>query len=121
MTRRQLEKLAGALRTIGDGLHQAAAALQERSEGGEVGGPDRIAADTFIDQGNPLVPRKLYLQLARQQSFPSKKVGKRVIARWGDVQATLMENSEQATQADGDGGALDALRRSVGLQPKVGP
>jgi hypothetical protein len=121
MTRRQLEKLALALRTLGDGLHQAATALQERSEGSEARGSDRIPEDAFIDQSSALVTRKVYLRLAREKSFASKKVGKRVIARWGDVRAALMDNNEHVAQADGEEEALDALRRSVGLQPKVGP
>ena len=80
--------------------------------------------DAVVDQRCAPVPRDLYLRLARQGRFKSKKIGKRICARWADVRAAFAHhneipdppnNTDGATEPD-DG--LDDLRRRVGLVPK---
>ena len=92
--------------------------------------PDGLADDAFIDQRDERVPnRRIYLRLAREGAFPSRKVGKRIIARWGDVKAALTPdrpNTKPSPQGarpknqDAPDDGLDDLRRSVGLDTKGG-
>lgn len=121
MTRQQIERLAHALRAIGDGFHSAASALSEVKGGPSPDGdPDGIHDQAFIDQRTALMPRELYLRLAREQAFPSKKIGKRVVAQWGDVRAALAGQVDSTPPANSCDHRNDALRRSLGLQPKAG-
>lgn len=80
---------------------------------------DDTHPDTFVDQNCGLVDRSLFLKLARQNRFPNKKEGKRRIARWGDVQAALRPNTEEAparTTLD----ELDQMRLRWGVVPRGG-
>src|SRR5688500_17453121 len=45
--------------------------------------------DAYIDQRSGLVPLDVYLRLHREGAFSAKRVGKRIVARWGDVRAAL--------------------------------
>jgi hypothetical protein len=63
--------------------------------------------------------------LARNGAFPSKKLGKRVLARWGDVRAALLggpgvtkapERDRAVAVSEDDG--LNALRGRMGLASK---
>ncbi len=84
-------------------------------------GERRILSDeTIVDQRTAPVPRDLYLRLAREGRFPSKKIGKRVVANWGDVKAAFLgpgirkaRNANAGNDSTPDG--LDDLRRQLGL------
>ena len=82
-----------------------------------------LSDDAYVDQRSELLDRQTFLRMARRGAFPSKKVGKRVLARWGDIKAALqpktervMPNSHSAEGKDD----LDNIRKMVGLQPKHG-
>jgi hypothetical protein len=85
-------------------------------------GPSALHEDALIDQTCALVPRRLYLQLARDGAFPARKFGKRVYARWGDVRRVFAEHGEKpgrpARPKEREGDQLDALRMKVGLKPR---
>jgi hypothetical protein len=80
--------------------------------------------DAVVDQRSVPAPRDLYLRLARAKAFSSNKVGKRILARWGDVRAAMLNgpsvrktrsaSDDREPQADG----LDDLRRQLGLAEK---
>jgi hypothetical protein len=83
-----------------------------------------LTDDTIVDQRTGLVPKDVYLRLARAGAFPSRKHGKRVLARWGDVHAAVLggpgiakavrsASEEEPRQDD-----LDDLRRQLGLAAK---
>lgn len=80
--------------------------------------------EAIIDQRSGLVPKDLYLRLARGGAFPSSKIGKRILARWGDVRAAVLDGpgitkvSLQAPAQDNGGDGLDDLRRRLGLAEK---
>lgn len=84
-----------------------------------------ISPDTYIDQRSGLVDKGLFLRLARQKAFPSKKIGKRVVARWGDVQAALspappnlaLSSINDNEESDPE---LDEIRARVGLAVRGG-
>lgn len=83
---------------------------------------DRFPDDAIIDQRSGLVPKDLFLRLARQGAFPSRKVGKRVLAVWGEVrrallpeQPVLVESSAKPREDQHD--SLDSLRMRWGLAP----
>lgn len=123
MTRRQTEKLAQALRKIGDGFHLAALALSESPDGARssAGDADSIQDDAFIDQRSPLVPPDVYLRLAREKAFPSRKVGRLVLAKWGDVRSALAgQGGVSAAAGLGGEDPNDVLRRALGFRPKGG-
>lgn len=56
--------------------------------------PRDVSEDAVIDQRSGLVPPDLYLRLANAGVFPSRKLGKRTLARWGDVRAALLPAAE---------------------------
>ncbi len=70
----------------------------------------------YIDQRSGLVPRDLYLRLAREGSFPSRKIGKRIVARWADVEQALAPPPRIANASD----EADVLREALGLVAKGG-
>ncbi len=49
-----------------------------------------LSDDSIVDQRSVPAPRDLYLRLARTAAFPSRKLGKRILARWGDVRAAFL-------------------------------
>jgi hypothetical protein len=85
-----------------------------------------VSEDAVIDQRSGLFPKDLYLRLARGGEFPSRKIGKRIVARLGDVRAAFagrsgppeptppLAASKEPPQDDG----LDHLRAQVGLARK---
>lgn len=83
-----------------------------------------LPEDSIIDQRSGLVPKDLYLRLARQRVFLSRKIGKRIVARWGDVRAAFLNgpgvrsarSPSTSTEPEDDG--LDHLRRQLGLAEK---
>jgi hypothetical protein len=81
-------------------------------------GPEPISPDTFVDQRTGLLDKRMYLRLASEKAFPSRKVGKRIVARWGDVQAALAPaTTTTAGSEDHDADPeLDAIRAQVGLR-----
>jgi len=81
----------------------------------------RLSDDAYIDQRSGLVDKAMYLRLARRKAFPSQKIGKRIVARWGDVKAVMTPpaplpavKQDNASPVD----ELDALRSAMGLLPK---
>lgn len=81
--------------------------------------------DAVVCQRSVPAPRDLYLRLARQGVFPSKKHGKRILARWGDVRRALLETAPTLAKGGCDrksatvqAGDLDGLRRKLGLASK---
>lgn len=80
--------------------------------------------DAIVDQRCAPVPKDLYLRLARAKAFPSRKVGKRICARWADVKAAFASHggtpkpsvakTKPAALEDG----LDHLRLDLGLAKK---
>lgn len=85
-----------------------------------------VLDDRFIDQRDGLVPRALYLRLAREAAFPSSKIGKRVVARWGDVRTAIEGRGRKgraSVHINGGSGSgskaeLDALRHELSLDSK---
>lgn len=84
-----------------------------------------VPDDRFIDQRDGLVPKQLYLRLAREEAFPSSKIGKRVVARWGDVRTAIEARGRKgrtvtlASSEESPGSTdLDALRRQLSLSSK---
>lgn len=70
--------------------------------------------DAIVDQSCGRIRRDVYLKLARARAFPSRRVGKRVLARWGDVLASISGLIIEAKTAE----ALDpeeAMRLRWGL------
>jgi hypothetical protein len=89
------------------------------------GKADQLSAplrdDTYIDQRSGLLSKEVYLRLAREGAFPVTPIGKRILARWGDVRAALDARSitrtpKQIQVAEGDG--LDDARLAMGLRPR---
>lgn len=84
----------------------------------------QLSDDAIVDQRSASVPPGLYLRLARAGAFPSKKIGKRICARWGDVRAAFLNRPGVRRTANGpedkpirtDG--LDRLRSQLGLAEK---
>lgn len=84
-----------------------------------------LGDDAVVDQHTVPAPRDLYLRLARRGAFRSRKLGRRVLAQWGEVRRALLEGPDlrKASAADeravdGPGDALDGLRRHLGLVTK---
>jgi hypothetical protein len=113
----RVTKLAQGLRVVGEGLSIIAAALLEAEDVGAstTAGPGRFPDDAFIDQSSELVPRNLYLQLARAGAFPSKKHGKKIVAQWRDVRVAIAGADLGPTQANDSQDDLDIHRRNLGL------
>lgn len=84
--------------------------------------PGPSPPDRYIDQNDPRVPKRIFLRLAKEDAFPSTKVGKKILAKWSDVEAALVARrrkprSRVEPQAT-DG--LDQIRRDMGLVPRGG-
>jgi len=85
-----------------------------------------VPDDRFIDQRDGLVPKPLYLRLAREGAFPCSKIGKRVVARWGDVRAAIEARGRRGRASvhtvggsgSGSNAELDALRHELSLDSK---
>jgi len=48
-----------------------------------------LPADYIVDQDSARMSRGQYLRMARAGDFASTRTGRKVLARWGDVQAAL--------------------------------
>ena len=84
--------------------------------------PGSGSPDRYIDQNDPRVPKRIFLRLAKEDAFPSTKVGKKILAKWSDVEAALVARrrkprSRVEPQATDD---LDQIRRDMGLVPRGG-
>lgn len=85
-----------------------------------------LSDDSIVDQRCAPVPKDLYLRLARSGAFPSKRIGKRICARWADVRAAFANYGKQPkpsvakTKPAAPEDGLDDLRREIGLVPKGG-
>jgi hypothetical protein len=108
-------RLAQGLRVVSEGLALVASALLETENTGTTAEPRGFPDDAFIDQTSELVPRDLYLQLARAGAFPSRKHGKRIVAQWRDVRVAISGSRIKPIEANTPQDDLDACRRSVGL------
>ncbi len=109
-----------------DRVRSAVARIEQRlAEQGDDSPSSVLPDDAFVDQRSVPAPRDLYLRLARNGAFPSRKVGKRIVARWGDVRRAftvgpgLSKTAQQrsAASASEDDG-LDGLRKRLGLESK---
>lgn len=80
--------------------------------------------DEFVDQDAGLFEREMYLRLARKDAFPNRKVGKKRIARWGDVKSALLKAGVPVTVAeptnDPEADLLNEIRQRAGLAVKGG-
>jgi hypothetical protein len=90
------------------------------------GATEPLSDDAYIDQRSGLLAKEVFLRLHREKRIPTTKVGKRILARWGDVKEALRPQPQAAKPRQAsveeppvDDG-LDGLRRMVGLQPKGG-
>lgn len=98
---------------------------QELAERGDEAPSSALSDDTIVDQRSVPAPRDLFLRLARNGAFPSQRVGKRVVARWGDVRRAFLSGPGlnkasllgPSARESGDDG-LDALRAQLGLASK---
>jgi hypothetical protein len=85
-----------------------------------------LCDDAFVDQRSGLVPKEVFIRLHREKRIPTKKIGKRILARWGDVKEALRPQPEAArerpTQVEStpEHDDLDGLRKMLGLRPKGG-
>lgn len=112
---RELDRIRACLTLIESRLEQA---------GQDHGGV--LADDAVVDQRSVPAPRDLYLRLARQGAFASKKHGKRIVARWGDVRRALLDpvptavrtEDEHRASASAPSDGLDGLRQRLGLVGK---
>jgi hypothetical protein len=82
--------------------------------------PDPLTDDTYIDQGSGLVPKRVFLRLAHDGAFACSRVGRKVLARWGDVKTALSARGTPATPSQTPAEELDSLRRRMGLVEKGG-
>lgn len=89
---------------------------------GEPRSPETFSPDAFVDQRSGLVDKRMYLRLARENAFASKKIGKRIVARWGDVQAALAPAPAppSGSERSDEDPELDAIRAQVGLRVRGG-
>lgn len=81
-----------------------------------------LADDAFIDQRSGLVDKRMYLRMARRGDFPSRKQGRSILARWGDVKAALQPPPSSPTVGAVPAQPADELeqyRRAMGLAPKA--
>jgi hypothetical protein len=98
---------------------------QQLAEQEEQAPPSTLADDAIVDQRCVPAPPDLFLRLARNGAFPSQKVGKRVLAQWGDVRRALLggpglnkaPRRDPARAAPEDDG-LNPLRERMGLVSK---
>jgi hypothetical protein len=75
-----------------------------------------VAATAVVsDISAPMDPR-LFRALAQTGAFPTRRVGRRVLAVWGDVLAAV--RGEMASAALPPRGTLDDLRLRLGLVPR---
>jgi hypothetical protein len=76
--------------------------------------------NAFIDQKSPFVVKDTYLRLARKKAFPSKKIGKRISARWADVKAAFAAPTAAPAPQESTSDEIDAIRAKWGLAAKGG-
>lgn len=80
--------------------------------------------DAFVDQDAGLFDREVYLRLARKGAFPATTVGKKRVARWGDVKAAFLKKCAPITVSepteDPEADLLNAIRQQAGLAIKGG-
>jgi hypothetical protein len=110
-----------------DRIRSAVALIEARlAEHDDAGAANVLPDDALVDQRTVPAPRDLFLRLARRGAFRSQKHGKRVVARWGDVQRALLDASPGVRKTGGNdaandppqGDALDGLRQRLGLAAK---
>ena len=97
---------------------------QQLVEQGQEAPPGTLADDAIVDQRSVPAPPDLYLRLARNGAFPSQRLGKRVVAKWGDVRRAFLAGpglskvSQRSAAETADDDGLDALRARLGLVSK---
>lgn len=102
--------------------HAAPADVAPPRPVGSPSGQGGLAPDAYVDQRSGVLDRRMYLRLSREGAFPSKKIGKRVLARWADVQAALAPvtpSTHVGTNGNHDS-ELDPLRVQLGLSVRGG-
>ena len=110
--RQELDRIRGAVARI----------EQQLAEHNEEAQPSPLSDEAIVDQRSVPAPQDLFLRLARNGSFPSHKVGKRIVAQWGDVRRALLggpglnkASRRDVTPAVSEDDGLDALRERMGL------
>lgn len=88
--------------------------------------PRPLPDDAYVHQDDAPVSREIFLRLARERAFPSRRLGHKIIAQVGDVRRALAP--DQDIQREGRGGhvelldpkveALDKLRAELSFQRK---
>lgn len=110
-----------------DRIRSAVALIEARlAETEDAGASSALPDDAFVDQNTVPAPRDLFLRLARRGAFPSQKHGKRVVARWDDVQRAMLDagpgvrktGEHDASNDTLQSNELDGLRRRLGLAAK---
>jgi len=109
-----------------DRIRSAVARIEQQLAEQDEGVPSNtLGDDAIVDQRSVPAPPDLYLRLARNGAFPSHKLGKRVLARWGDVRRVFLNGpglrkastvGVPTPTSEDDG--LNALRQRLGLESK---
>ena len=78
--------------------------------------------DAFVDQDAGLYDREVYLRLSRAGAFPVKTVGKKRVARWGDVKTAFARKGAAITLSeptdDPEADLMNEVRQKLGLATK---
>lgn len=107
-----------------DRIRAAVAGIERQlAEGDEDAPLSSLVDDAIVDQKCVPAPRDLFLRLARNGAFPSRKVGKRILAQWGDVRRALLgpgvNKNAAAALMPSENDELDGLRRRMGFATKA--
>jgi hypothetical protein len=80
--------------------------------------------DAFVDQDAGLFDRETYLRLARRGDFAVNKVGKKRVARWGDVKVGFIQAGAPIRLSqpsdDPETDLLNEIRQRAGLAVRGG-
>jgi hypothetical protein len=72
--------------------------------------------DAFVDQTSGVLPRRVFLRLAKEDAFPTVRVGRRVLARREDLDAWFARSASRSARALRERAApQDDLDRELGL------
>ena len=108
---------------IEQGKERPSKAMQEAPADDASSAHEGLSDGCYVHQDSKILDRKLFLRMARAGEFPVSVVGKKRLARLGDVRAALARHQVKvASRSPGltDDDELDAIRSEVGLLPKKG-
>jgi len=90
-----------------------------------------IADDSLVDQRCPRFPRDIFMRMARAGAFPARKIGKRWVARFGDVRrafdarsnatelnAAVPKPADEPSRRDTPPDPMNSLRRKYGIKER---